>query len=408
LKFITDNTPALIAYVGVDQRYTFVNQAYRDWFGVPLEKIVGQSLAEFYGAGYHSVEGYVATVLSGSRVAFERKVKTAVGSKALQVTMVPDYADDRTVQGFHILATDVSEIKDAQLRASASEERLRTITDNLPALVCYIDRSHTFRFNNKTYERWQKKPLSEITDHRVEDVYGSTVYRDLAPSINRALEGHKERFEVTFTSLDGSLHYARGSYIPDFDADGAVRGIYGLINNVTTLKRAEEKLLRLAQFDALTGLPNRNHFNERLQDALDAAEARNRQLAVLFLDLDKFKFINDSWGHLVGDAVLTEFGTRLKHAVRPTDIVARLGGDEFVVIIPEILSSDEPLFVARKIINVLAQPILVDGHAHTISSSIGVALKRPGEVQVSSLLKRADEALYAAKHAGRNTFKMIA
>ena len=138
----------------------------------------------------------------------------------------------------------MAEREDAEKRLRHSEYLIRNTTDNLPALVCYIDRHHCFRFNNKTYEKWLKKPLAEITGKPVEAVYGSTIYPRLKSHLDRALDGETVKFDVDFRGRDGRLHFVQGTYRPEFDESGVVQGVFGLISDVTLLKEAEARLAR--------------------------------------------------------------------------------------------------------------------------------------------------------------------
>ena len=196
------------------------------------------------------------------------------------------------------------------------------------------------------------------------------------------------------------------SYIPDIAGDGTVRGVYALSTDVSAMKAVERDLLALARFDTLTGLANRHQFNEKLPQAMARAQRSGEALALLFLDVDHFKTVNDRYGHAMGDGVLREFAARLLQSVRTTDTVARLAGDEFVVILEGVHGDEEPQAVARKILVRIAGTFRVEGRDLAVSTSIGIALYHGEPIGTAELLAKADEALYAAKHAGRNTFHL--
>ncbi|MEP6502830.1 MAG: GGDEF domain-containing protein, partial [Betaproteobacteria bacterium] len=201
-------------------------------------------------------------------------------------------------------------------------------------------------------------------------------------------------------------------YIPDIEPDGRVAGLYGLATDVSALKNVEKQLSLLVRLDVLTGLANRYQFNETMPLALSRARRAQSGLAVMYLDIDRFKSINDTMGHAAGDEVLKAFAKRLQQSVRSTDTVARLGGDEFVIVLEGLHSEDEAHVVARKIIASVAVPLQVEGRSLVITTSIGIALRaRVTAVDppsVDALIARADEALYAAKNAGRNTYRVLA
>ncbi len=189
------------------------------------------------------------------------------------------------------------------------------------------------------------------------------------------------------------------------DASGARTHFVGVLNDITDRKRAEQELRYLANYDTLTGLPNRTLLSERLGHAIIRARRGNRKVAVLFLDLDRFKHVNDSMGHAAGDRMLKAAGSRLRHVVREGDTVARLGGDEFTVVLEDVAGNLEAEHIAQKVIAAFDQPLELDnGQEVVISPSIGISFY-PDHGQVpTDLLKFADTAMYQAKERGRRTY----
>ncbi|AHE98928.1 EAL domain-containing protein [Thioalkalivibrio paradoxus] len=189
--------------------------------------------------------------------------------------------------------------------------------------------------------------------------------------------------------------------------DGRLQRLLGTAQDVTAARRAEQDIQRLAHYDSMTGLPNRNLWRMRARSALQVAQRHGDCMAVLFLDLDQFKTVNDSLGHRVGDGLLAVVGRRLQSCMREEDLLARLGGDEFVALLPRLPRSDDAGTVARKMLDVLARPMVVDGHELTLSASIGIAVYPADGTDVDTLLQHADTAMYSAKDAGRNTFQFF-
>lgn len=188
---------------------------------------------------------------------------------------------------------------------------------------------------------------------------------------------------------------------------GRLLRVHGTAQDVTDARQAQAHIQFLARFDSLTGLPNRSHWQELAHAALGAAKRHHDQAAVLFLDLDHFKTINDSLGHNVGDELLTGVAQRLKSSLRADDILARQGGDEFVIMLPRLHSFDEVGFVASKLVKCLSEPLQVGEHELSISVSIGIAHYPSDGEDIQTLLKHADVAMYSAKQSGRHNFQFF-
>jgi diguanylate cyclase (GGDEF)-like protein len=191
------------------------------------------------------------------------------------------------------------------------------------------------------------------------------------------------------------------------DADGTVVNYIGSFIDITERKASEERVHHLAHHDTLTGLPNRFSLQERLEQSLGLSKRNNRQLALMLIDLDRFKSINDTLGHHAGDDLLVQVSARLGAAVRDSDIVARLGGDEFVVVLPEIVSPDDAAHVAEKIVVAVSAPYQIDGQLFRTSPSIGISIFPDDALESEGLLKNADVAMYEAKAKGRATYQFF-
>ena len=192
---------------------------------------------------------------------------------------------------------------------------------------------------------------------------------------------------------------------PVFDSSGAFTGYRGVGKDISERKQDEERIHFLANHDALTSLPNREMFNDVLNLAIQNARRYNRNFAVLFIDLDRFKNINDTLGHEAGDRLLQEMGARLTQTVRTSDVVARLGGDEFVVLVQEVSEAKQVETVARKVLFTLVKPMVIQGQECRVTASIGICMF-PAEAQDEhALMKNADIAMYRAKDEGKNTYQ---
>ncbi len=406
VREIADHIPARVAYIDRDERYRFVNR-YSGISGMRADEMLGRTVREVRGdAMYEQLAPHLRRALGGEANVLELTLEVDGRTTHLRIDHVPARDAAGEVDGVYAFTQDVTERKQAELEVVRSERRLVTITDNLPALVCYVDPESRFRFCNRAFEKWLRRPTKTLIGQRFQDVMPADTAAQFQNRMAEGLAGKLCEYEVNAAMPGGRSVWLQAIFIPDVDdRTGAVRGLYGMVHNVTAAKEAEHRLTRLAQFDTLTGLPNRHQFSEKLATALQSAEETGTPMALMFLDIDHFKQVNDRYGHGGGDALLKDFAQRLAECVRPTDAVARLAGDEFVILLEGLHSDDEPQFVARKIIAAVEKPFLVDDCYLKVTSSIGIAM-RVFETDASMLMKRADEALYEAKRAGRNTFRL--
>lgn len=224
--------------------------------------------------------------------------------------------------------------------------------------------------------------------------------------LEQVIRGERiEHYETTHLSKDGRRINVSLSIAPVKDRTGLVIGVSTIARDITERKRADERIRYLALHDALTGLPNRNFFRERVSNAITRARRNRHLMAVLFIDLDRFKEINDTLGHHIGDRLLQVAANRLQRCLREGDGVARLGGDEFVVDLPVLDSKEEAMTIAQKILEVLRAPFMIDEYALHVSASIGVSLCPDDGDDVEVLMHAADTAMYCAKRDGRDNYK---
>ncbi|HEV7665104.1 MAG TPA: EAL domain-containing protein [Chloroflexota bacterium] len=283
-----------------------------------------------------------------------------------------------------------------------SEERFRSLVQNASDVIAILDAEATIGYASPAVESlWGQQP-AELRGANLLDLVhpdekfaaagylrsvlaqpGGTVTSELRL---RHIDGTWRDFEVVATNL---LDQA------------AVNGIVTTCRDITERKTFERELSRLAFSDTLTGLPNRALLQDRLTQALARANRSMRKVALLFLDLDRFKVVNDSLGHAIGDALLVEVANRLSACLRVGDTAARLGGDEFTVLLEDVVDESEALEVAQRIAEALRLPITLDGRAVFVSASIGIALSGPNCQDTDGLLRNADLALYRAKSEGR-------
>jgi diguanylate cyclase (GGDEF)-like protein/PAS domain S-box-containing protein len=406
VRLIADGIPARITYIDTNDRLLFGNRHFAEYWGADPADVVGRRIGEIVSpAAYDQIKPELDRSYRGESRHFDLAVERVDATQYYQVDHVPDVDANGVVQGVVTISQDVTALLQAKQALAASEQRLQQITDSIPSMVGYIDRDRRYRFNSRYYETWLGRPLSEITGQRVSDVLGRHAYATVGPNLDRAFAGERVDFDVEVERPNGP-RFVRGSYIPDVDAAGEVIGVYTSSTDITPLKEVERQLERLAQRDTLTGLPNRHAFNDGIAAALRRSQRSGAQVALLFLDIDGFKRINDTLGHAAGDDVLREFARRLLASVRATDLAARLAGDEFVIVLEGIHTREECRFVARKIIAAMRSEFRAAEAQVKVTTSIGIALGQGGATTPEALLKRADSALYAAKGHGRDRFEI--
>ncbi|HEX8616984.1 MAG TPA: diguanylate cyclase, partial [Thermoanaerobaculia bacterium] len=282
------------------------------------------------------------------------------------------------------------------------------IIDNAGEGIVVYDRDLRYLLWNRFMEEMTGLPASEVLGRSGLDLFPHLREEQVSAMLRRAFEGETvaspdAHYFVAATRRSG---WVSAVYRPHYDETGKIVGVIGLIRNITQRKEAEQQIEYQAYHDALTGLANRRLFQEHLSLALALSQRRNTRVAVLFLDLDHFKVINDSLGHTVGDELLRVIAKRLKAAVRVGDTVARVGGDEFTIVLQELHDSDAAAVVAQKVLRTLAEPVEVAGQRLYVTTSIGITLFPDDGDDAETLLRNADTAMYRAKSEGRNTYQM--
>jgi diguanylate cyclase (GGDEF)-like protein/PAS domain S-box-containing protein len=295
-----------------------------------------------------------------------------------------------------------------QMKAQERISLLAMIFENSGEAIIITDKLNNIIETNKSFSR--------LTGFSSEDAKGQN------PRILKSgIEG-KEFYEAMWNSIleksywQGEIWDKRkdGSIYPKWLTITAIRdeadeviNYFASFSDITERKEAEKRIEHMAHTDALTSLPNRHTLVERLTQALEQAKRSEDSVAVLFIDLDRFKTINDSLGHHIGDFLLFEVAARLRDSVRSADIVARFGGDEFVVVLPQINSGIDAAYTAKQIQVALSKPYLLENNKVHTTPSIGISIFPHDGVTVAELLKNADSAMYSAKALGRNNFQMF-
>ncbi len=297
---------------------------------------------------------------------------------------------------------DITERKRGEQALRDSAEKLRLFADNVPAMTASFDQNLRCRFANQRYADFIGFGTAEMVGMHLREIVGEQVYSKIEKPFAQVLRGHPSTYQRTSKLANGKSLYLETKVLPQIGEQGQVLGCFAVTIDITEHKLLEERIDRVAHHDSLTGLPNRLLFNDRLSQAISLAKRDARQFALLYLDLDKFKPVNDNLGHIVGDQLLQAVAERIRRQVRESDTVARVGGDEFTVILSDVTQPEEAETVARKIIAALANPFELDSQQRhvEIGSSIGIAIYPSDACDADGLVRAADAAMYSAKQVG--------
>jgi len=403
LRTIANNLPVLISHISTDYRYTFTNDNYQAWYSLS-DPIVGKTISEVFGVDiFRKVEHQINAALAGDSVTFELVSDVPYSPRHLLVHYIPDRDTEGNIHGVFGMVQDRTEQHLDRERLEDSERQLRAITDGLPVLISYIDTKERMLFLNATAREWLDIDPEWAKGRTLKEVIGDTLYQQRRDFLHQALQGLRIEFAVE-SEIHGLRKHLQASYIPDIRANGEVRGVFALSTDVTLIKAAELELQRLVLIDPLTGLPNRRYFDQKLREAISRSHRTGNSMALMFLDIDYFKSINDSLGHGAGDQVLSEFARRIRAVVRTSDFVARLAGDEFVIVLEDLTDHAEAQTVAEKLLMAIREPMVIANRNILVTSSIGLAFNDAQALSSDSLINQADKALYVAKEAGRNTY----
>lgn len=292
-------------------------------------------------------------------------------------------------------------------------EIVLSLVDHLDAMLAYWDINQVCVFANNAYRDWFGKTREQILGLTLSELLGP-LYRKNLPYIQAAYAGQKQVFEREIPTPDGRVRHSLATYTPHI-VDGAVRGIFVHVADVTPLKLLEHELKAakakaelIATHDFLTGLPNRVLWQDRITQALALARRQHEMLAVLSVDIDDFKKVNDTYGHSEGDRLLVEIASRMKNTLRDVDTVARFGGDEFIVLIPEIDSESQVEVVADRLLASLRRPLGLGSETIEPACSLGIALYPGHGTTPEALMVNSDRALYAAKKRGKSCYVFFA
>lgn len=411
MRRLFDLTPNYVSVRDEDGRYVMVSQAFADLYGTTVDDMAGKPISAFTrGTGTIDVELREDREVLATRRSktVEREMLDSSGTlRRLQIVKRPIMLGDGRIFVMCV-AVDVTKSQRAETSLAKTNEFLKNIVETISDAVFALDTGGKFTLANQR--------LTQMTGYRHHELIGMPFTRifpaDTAFDVQRMLtsltseSGKEKRFEAHVAHSDGHPRIITCSLLPLKEGDRVV-GIAGTAVDITERKAAEQRIEHLAYHDPLTNLPNRRLLNDRLTMAMSQAQRDGRMVAILFVDLDRFKSINDSLGHRTGDAVLQELGTRLRAAVRTGDTVARMGGDEFVFLLPGLDRMDEAITVARKVLDAIRQPFNIEGREFVVTASIGMSFYPNHAGDADTLIKQADTALFESKRRASDTYEIF-
>jgi diguanylate cyclase (GGDEF)-like protein/PAS domain S-box-containing protein len=413
-----DNAPIGIMHSTADRKILHVNPKLCEILGYTREELLAMKTSDLLSPQSRESDRpkYLEPILKGDLPSFSserpfiRKDGGIVWANRT-VTLVRDI-EGKPLYFLRIIE-DISERKRAEDALTQERLMLRTVVDAIPDRIYVKDVEGRYILQNAA--NLKLRGIDQL-----ENIVGKTVFDIFPPE--QAQRIHEEDLAIINSGVplierEGRTHFGTGSEsggetrwhltskVPLRDAAGKIYGLVGVNRDITERKQSSERLAHLAHYDSVTGLPNRVLLHDRLGQTIAQARRNGWFVGVLFLDLDRFKLVNDTLGHAAGDLLLKQVALRLTQSLRPSDTVGRLSGDEFAVILSELMSPQNAGLVAQKLIDALRLPYNLDGNEVFVTASIGITLYPADSDNIETLIRDADAAMYGAKSAGRNNYQ---
>ncbi|SAK65572.1 diguanylate cyclase/phosphodiesterase with PAS/PAC and GAF sensor(s) [Caballeronia temeraria] len=409
LEAVIDNIPQRVFWKDRELRYLGCNNAFARDAGLAYnEQVIGKTDYELPWGGLADVvraddeEVIVTTV---PKMHYERDIVMGDQLRTVVTSKLPLLDGEGQTIGVLGSYHDVTDRKRAEL-ALRLQSRALDASVNAILITGVVDGANVIEYANAAFKRITGYDPSEVIGQDCRFLHGPDGDQEGLTSIRRALAANMEASVVVRNyRKDGALFWNQLFVAPVPDAQGMTTHHIGIINDVTDLMRYQEELEYQANYDTLTRLPNRNLLKDRLQHAIETARRRESKIAVVFMDLDGFKNVNDSLGHSVGDRLLAVIGERLARSARSSDTVARHGGDEFVVVLTDITDEAGLIVWMERTRAAISEPVWLDDTELYVGCSMGASLYPQDGDDAETVMKKADLAMYRAKDMGRNNYQ---
>jgi diguanylate cyclase (GGDEF)-like protein/PAS domain S-box-containing protein len=408
LQALVDASTDSITVVDAEGRPVYWSPAAAESFGYSGDNEVGLSFDFVHPDDLEEVANTFAQVLATPEhpVSCRFRLRQADGSWAWVETNSRNRLADPEVRGIVINTRDITERVEAEEALRESEERYRLLVERSPDLIAVHQAGVVTYVNPAGARMLGADSPDELLGRRAHDLVHPDDHPLLEARIAAIQAGEEAGLnEIRMVRIDGCVIDVEAVTVPVHHRGGRASQV--MARDITDRKRAERALAHQALHDHLTGLPNRVLLNDRLRQAIARCERSACYVAVVFLDLDRFKVVNDSLGHEAGDRVLRAVGSRIHNVLRPADTLARFGGDEFVVVCDDIAGPAEATRIARRILDVLGEPVDVGDESVHVGASIGVALASGEGGKAEELVRDADAAMYRAKERGRGRIELF-
>ena len=402
-RALMDNFPFLVWLKNAESYYLAVNKVYAEKLGIGTHDIIGKSdydlfskeVAEKYRADDREI------MLSGQQKNLEEEVLEHGTRKWLETYKAPLIDEQGAVLGTVGFARDITSRKIAEQRLQLAA----LVYQNSSEAMIVVDADNKIITVNPAFSSITGYDAEEVAgqDPRIlaSGLHNKDFYRAMWHDLNTS---GRWRGEIKNRRKSGELYVEELTINTIYDSQGQPQQRVALFSDITARKQSEEQIWLQANFDPLTALPNRRMFRDRLAQEIKKAHRMEQRFALLFIDLDRFKEVNDTLGHDVGDVLLKDAAERLLACVRESDTVARLGGDEFTIILREMDSLESPERVVKALLQKMSEPFHLGDELAYVSASIGITLYPDDARELGQLLKNADQAMYAAKSQGRNCY----
>ncbi|MFB1081809.1 diguanylate cyclase domain-containing protein [Jeotgalibacillus sp. JSM ZJ347] len=409
LGLVWDHASDAIFFMNENGSVYRVNRAFEEMLGYQEDEVRDVLIPPFFtGHNQEKHEAFLASLFGGQ--AFENMERQRKCKDGSVIEVLASYRPVKLNNRSYaiVMYKDITHLKKVEKQAREREERFKSLFDANPDMIWAINKHGCVEnVNAAVYDilGYSKEEILQMDRHLLANNTDCQAH-EYGEAMRKTLEGESVEYTAVLFHKEGKKVELKVKTLP-IRVNGETIGIYEVGQDVTQRNRAERALKRMAFTDSLTGLPNRRYITEKIDETIAAAKEHQQQFALLYIDMDHFKEINDTFGHDAGDDLLKLFANRIRSEVDEDQLVARIGGDEFLVLLPQISDEENATGKAGEILNALSKPYRIRGQQLDVTSSMGLSIYPLHGKNKRELIKQADEALYSAKDTGKNMLKIF-